>query len=470
MRILVIISALLSLTWPLGCFADDTAPPNIVLIVSDDQRFDSLHGYMPFTESRIFGEGVEFTKAYVTTPLCCPSRASILTGLFARSHKVFFNTSPLKKPTFVEALKRGGYFTGLVGKYLNTWDGTPRKEYNYWVSFSWGSVAYTNPTLNLNGDWRKVTGYTTDLLGDKSIEFLDLAKASGKPFFLLFTPNAPHAPATPADRHGAAYTDLALWRPPSHSLVTPGMFPEWLRSKVKFNDDYYQTLEKFRIRQYQSLLSLDEAIARLTGKLESEGLLDKTIIIYISDNGVFWGEHGLRDKGCVYEEAIHVPLAVRFPRLFTARVDNKHLVANIDLAPTILEFSKLTSPRAFEGTSLMPLLTSANPGEWRQELQIEGWGGFYGRQPFRALHTGRYVYVENERTKNELYDLSSDPYQMANKINDPQLSELRSTLAERAKLLYGQSFAEWRDKVSNIRRESPENYKGKPPILGKKNS
>jgi arylsulfatase A-like enzyme len=164
-----------------GCavFQEDTRP-NILIIVTDDQRFDTMD-VMSETRSWIFDQGVTFSNGFVTTPLCCPSRASILTGMYAHNHGVRENEDTLEHTTFIEILSKNGYYTGLVGKYLNSWKGEPRPEYDYWVSFSLGETRYYNPRLNVNGEWiRHQDQYVTYALGDYAIEFLNKAARQRK--------------------------------------------------------------------------------------------------------------------------------------------------------------------------------------------------------------------------------------------------------------------------------------------------
>lgn len=191
-----------------GIAAHQRYAPELLIIVTDDQRYDTME-YMPNTQRLIFDQGATFSRGYVTTPFCCPSRASILTGMYAHNHGVYVNEIPLEIGTVAEALYRNGYFTGLVGKYLNSWNGDMRPEFDYWVSF-WGGTMkhYYDPDLNVNGTWSKHAGYSTYLFRDYGLEFLDEAARQSRPFFLLYTPNAPHAPFTPAKEDTALYTDL----------------------------------------------------------------------------------------------------------------------------------------------------------------------------------------------------------------------------------------------------------------------
>ena len=162
--------------------------PSFLIIIADDQRYDTLGSFMPRTQARIFNEGVQFTKGYVTTPLCCPSRASILTGMYAHKHGVHFNSDRLVKETFVERLHEAGYFTGLVGKYLNSWDGSARPEFDFWAAFAGGGSRYLNPRLNINGSWSEHQGYITYILRDFALRFLDDAAGRSNRLRLYLPP------------------------------------------------------------------------------------------------------------------------------------------------------------------------------------------------------------------------------------------------------------------------------------------
>ena len=447
----------------LSVVADATERPNVLIILSDDQRHDTMD-YMPRTKARIFAEGVTFPNAYITTPLCCPSRSSILTGMYAHTHGVRLNPIPLRKETFVERLKKAGYFTGQVGKYLNSWDGAPRPEFDFWAAGPGGTAHYFNPRVNVNGTWSVHQGYLTHILRDHALEFLKRAAQQEKPFVLLFSPNAPHfsyapsagaprgpldvsffmRPPDPAPGDEGLYPDLPPHRPPSFNTVDLATRPRWFRSLPPLTPDLIAQIDNFRRKQLQSLNSLDQAVDTILTALAGQHKLDKTLVVYLSDNGHFWGEHGLAwGKTAVYEESSRVPFAVRYPRLVsTPRVETR-LVANIDIAPTIYELAGLPIPPDVDGRSLLPLLdtargtTGARP--WRQELLIEGWpfpsAIELGWAPYAAVHTGRYVYVETEGDRPELYDLATDPHQIQNQVGNPVFGSVVADLKARLKRL-----------------------------------
>ena len=435
--LLLLLVSLSGAVWPSPTFAER---PNVLIILSDDQRYDTMD-YMPLTKARLFAGGVSFPNAYITTPLCCPSRASILTGMYAHRHGVRLNAIALRKETFVERLKKAGYFTGQVGKYLNSWDGSARPEFDFWAAGPGGVAHYFNPRLNVNGTWAVHHGYLTHVLRDHAMEFLRRAAQQEKPFVLLFSPNAPHfayapsggtpqgprdipffmRPPDPAPGDEKLYLDVPAHRPPSFNKVDLSTRPRWFRSLVPLSPDLIAQIDVFRRKQLQTLNGLDRAIDSLLSALAAQGTLDRTLVVYLSDNGHFWGEHGIAwGKNAVYEESSRVPFAVRYPRLASKPRVEARLVANIDIAPTIYELAGLAIPPEVDGRSLVPLLdaTRAQPTPWREELLIEGWATApaleLGWAPYAAIHTGRHVYVETEGDRSELYDLTTDPYQLNN--------------------------------------------------------
>jgi len=409
-----------------GCsavFPEDTRP-NFLIIVTDDQRFDTMQ-YMPQTQQLIFDQGVTFSRGYVTTPFCCPSRASILTGMYAHNHKVRVNTNKLNFKTVVEDLHENGYYTGLVGKYLNSWNGESRPEFDYWVSFFGGTVPnYYDPKLNINGTWNQETGYITYLLRDYAKDYLDQATSQRKPFLLLFAPNAPHAPYTPLKEDKGLYTDLEPFRPPNYNEADVSDKPSSVSSQ-QFTEADATLVENTRYRQILTLVSLDRAIGEVIAKLEETGELDNTVIIFLSDNGTHWGEHRMTAKNTVYEESVKVPFALRYPALVPTPYIEAGLVANIDIAPTLYELSNTPIPETVDGLSLVNLLRKE--GEWRSEILLEAWPD---RGHWSAVHTGDTVYVETDDDLSEFYDLTTDPYQMENQINNPDYQATITRLKE----------------------------------------
>lgn len=387
----------------------EPAPPNILLIISDDQRFDTMD-YMPRTRSRIFDEGARFSRAYITTSSCCPSRSSILTGMYAHHHGVLLNDDPLEKKTFVQALNDTGYLTALVGKYLNSWDGSARSEFDFWVSFAGGSSSYFDPRLNVQGEWQDQAGYITYILRDYALNFLNSALQDEQPFLLIFSPNAPHEPALPATEDENLYADLPEHRPPSFNEEDISDKPAWIQALPILADDDLEHIAAIRRTQLQSLNALDIAVDSILNRIGEHGELDRTFILYLSDNGYFWGEHRLlRGKGYAYEESIRVPFAIRYPPLLPEAQEVSELVANIDIAPTLYELAGLSIPPDTDGLSLLALLEPG--GNWRDRLLIENWiePGHYS-----AVRSAQYLYVAWDQFDPELYDTSLDPFQLEN--------------------------------------------------------
>ncbi|HLF26237.1 MAG TPA: sulfatase-like hydrolase/transferase [Anaerolineae bacterium] len=395
--------------------------PNFIVIIADDQRYDTLD-FMPLTKARIFERGVSFSSAYVTTPLCCPSRSSILTGLYAHNHQVYDNYAPLNRTTLVQHLHDAGYFTGIVGKYLNSWDGEARSEFDYWVVFAGHGAAqrYFDPNLNVNGTWTQHSGYITTVLGAYALNFMTVAAQRQQPFFFLFTPSAPHEPAYPAPGDENLYADVLLPNPPSFMEDDMSDKPLWLQGQAPPDSAFVQTLRR---RQLQALHSLDNTIGRLLDVVEQTGQGDRTVVMYLSDNGVFLGEHRLAGKAYAYEEAIHVPFAIRYPARITAPRVESRLVANVDIAPTIYEIAGLSSPTTMDGRSLLPLLEQ-DTVVWRDSLLIEGWAAY----PYMAVRTHQYLYIETDGDIEELYDSANDPYQLQNQYTNPAYASLVNEL------------------------------------------
>jgi N-acetylglucosamine-6-sulfatase len=410
-------------------FVSSWVRPNIVLIISDDQRYDTMD-YMPLTRDQIFAKGLTFERAYITTPLCCPSRSSILTGQYAHHHQVLDNTTQLMGHTFVQDLHNAGYYTGLVGKYLNSWSGEARPEFDYWVApkGTGTSQQYFDPLLNVNGVWIQHHGYKTYILRDYALNFLSLAKQRPAPFLLIFTPNAPHEPADPAPGDENLYPNLPLYRPPSFMEADMSDKPKNIQSLPPVNPDYIDALRR---KQLQTLHSLDLAIDQLLSSLTANGQEANTVVIFLSDNGVFWAEHRLNGKVYGYEEATHVPFAIRYgPMIAGPRVETR-LVANIDIAPTIYDLAGLAAPSNMDGVSLLPLMRSQTI-PWRTSLLIEGRGS--GPLDYKALQTDRYLYIETQGNISELYDATTDPYQIQNQASNPAyaatVNELHNLLAQ----------------------------------------
>lgn len=397
--------------------------PNFVVMISDDQRFDSMQ-YMPKTQALIFDQGVTFSHGYITTPLCCPSRSSVLTGMYAHNHGVLDNNMELEAETLIKNLHDNGYYTGLVGKYLNSWKGEPRPEFDYWVSYANGETRYNNPRLNVNGEWiRHQDEYVTDALGRYAQEFIDQAASRNQPYILIFAANAPHDPATPAEEDISKLPDLPQHRPPNFNETDVSGKPQWLQNKPILSPEEIAAIDSFRRDQILTLLSLDRAIEKIMETLTDSGTLDQTMVFYLSDNGKHWGEHRLDSKNTFYEESVQVPFAIRYPPLIQQPYVESRVVANIDIAPTIFTLANIPIPNTVNGHSLTSLFDSKI--KWREGVLLEGWPP---RGVYQAIHTERYVYAETQGDVAELYDLQADPYQLKNLADDAAAQEIKNKM------------------------------------------
>jgi N-acetylglucosamine-6-sulfatase len=400
------------------------ARPNVVFIVSDDHRHDAL-GFMDKTWlptpnlDRLFREGVQFKNSFVTTSLCSPSRASFLTGQYARRHGVQNNLTPWRDAnvTFLEVLHRAGYRTGFIGKWHMPGKGLPdlvgQGKADRMVSFTamGGQGVYNDCPLVIDGQATKAKGYITDVLTDYALDFLD--KTAGAPFCLHLSHKAVHLDFVPPERHRGRLDGMPIHpmeQPTRHLPMGAVHVPQ--RMKFTANQQAY----------YETLLGVDDSVGRVLGWLDDHGAAENTLVIYVGDNGYFWGEHGLIDKRYAYEEGIRVPHLMRFP----ARVREggrvaEEMVLNIDAAPTILDACGEAIPAGVQGASVMPLLSGGAAG-WRRSFLYEYFAdpGF-PHPPMLAARTAdwKYITYDDPRFPAEFYNLCEDPGERNDLINDP---------------------------------------------------
>ncbi len=454
-------TALLAATSLVGL--GSTAPPvrravprrggrlNIVLILSDDQRADSL-SVMPQVRHLLGDEGVTFDNFHVTTSDCCPSRASILTGQYSHHTGVTDNFGLHSYPSFDERsnlavwLHRAGYETALVGKYLNDYTIYGFHEHprgwDDWIAVdSVPEEKYYDYTLNENGTLvhygRKPSDYSTSVLTRKAVRFLRRTRA---PFFLYFAPTPPHLPALPAPRDRGSLLGL----PP---LSSPAVNEADLRDKPwrAFHRRLLRpgalvyTEEDVRRRQLETLRALDRSVAQIVATLRRRRELDRTVILYSSDNGFLWGEHRLGGKLWPYEESTHVPLVVRTPWRRADGASDRQPVLNIDLASTITDLAGTIPGKPQDGRSFVPLLHGRRE-RWRKDFVVE----YLGRKQLReggppkyvGLHTPRFLYVEYLNGWRELYDHRTDPAELRNVADAPGYVRIRRSLHRKLVQLY----------------------------------
>lgn len=413
----------------------DTTPRNIVLILGDDHRYDAL-GFMdhPFIETpgldALARQGVHFRNAVVTTALCSPSRASILTGLYAHRHRVVDNNNPVPGDLtfFPQYLQAAGYQTAFIGKWhMGGQSDAPQRGFDHWVSFrGQGTYEPEGATLNVNGTRVPRRGYVTDELTDYALEWL-AGRDRQQPFFLYLSHKAVHAEFVPAERHQGSYAGASFPEPASQPVDAGEGRPTWVKDQrnswhgVEF--PYHSRLDvaEYYRRYGETLRALDDSVGRVTSALREAGLLESTLVVYLGDNGFAFGEHGLIDKRTAYEESMRVPMIAAAPGLLPAGETVTAVAANIDVAPTLLQAAGLTPPPGLDGRSLLPVVRGDTTG-WRDEVLYEYfWERNFPHTPtIHALRGERFKYIRYHGLwdSDELYDLQADPLEMRNLIRD----------------------------------------------------
>ena len=412
-----------------------TKRPNIIFVLTDDQRWDAL-GCMghPFLKTpnmdRLASEGVLFENAFVTTSLCSPSRASFLTGRYAHSHGVRSNATVWNNQnvTFLELIKASGYDTAFIGKWHMPGKGLPQlRGLDRFISFTAlaGQGMYNNCPLIIDGvETAREGKYITEDLTDFAIQFIE--KERTNPFCLYLSHKAAHFGYLPPDHLNRLYNNVDLHLPPESNRWTPFTGKNLIYGQL-FPLDYMY-------RNYcETLVSVDEQLGRVIDKLEDLGELDNTVIIYAGDNGFFWGEHGLIDKRLAYEESIRIPFIVRGPQIIRNPGRRAgQMILNIDLAPTLLDMIGLSIPEEIQGQSFLPILKGESvPG--RHSWLYEYFPDYpIHVPPITAVRTDRYKYIEYHGVKRnkELFDLHSDPKERTNLMTTSEGQSLAVTLKQ----------------------------------------
>jgi len=413
--------------------------PSILLIVTDDQRWDTLWA-MPHVRDLLANRGTMFSDAFVVNPLCCPSRSSILTGDYSHTTGVYRETPPFGAfqsfhdgSTIATWLHDEGYTTGLFGKYIDAYQHAALTGYvppgwDRWAAFV--RSRYLDYKLTIDGHIQAygddASDYSTNVLGSLAERFI---RDTPGPIFVEYAPAAPHAPAIPEPRFRGAFADLPPWRPPSYDEPDTSDKPSYIRDLPPLSGDVRAEVDGFRQDQYRTLLSVDSQVEALVGALRDTGRLANTLIVFTSDNGISWGEHRWVKKEVPYEESIRVPLVVRYDPLTAADAGrtSSALALNIDIAPTIAAVAGV--PASTDGRSLLPVLGDGDAG-WRTRFLIEHMEGSNPVPTYCAVRTDRYLYARYATGERELYDLRSDPYELTNVANEDATlsSELQGDL------------------------------------------
>ncbi len=455
--------------------------PNFLIILIDDLRFDEFgaggHPYMKTPHvDRIAREGALFDRAFHTTPICSPNRASILTGQYASRHGIIDNVArdamSHALPNYHLALQRLGYETGHIGKWHMGNDGKPRPGYDTWVSFDGHGRLY-DPMLNENGEYVQRKGYITDLLNEHATRFVSQRRR--KPWSLVLAHKAVHPDAfqapdgtldlakqggyRPAERHRDLYQGCVFPKKPN--MLSPRQVaaskPAWTeafelkrspKSRAVLDAVLAGSQEEIRLRAAM-MASVDEGVGMLFDALEKTGQLDDTLILFLGDNGYFFGEHALGpERRFAYEEGIRSPFLVRYPRGVKAGTRIDQLVICQDIAPTLIELAGGQPGRHIQGRSLVPLFRAGGrrrAAGWRKSFLVEYWAEnampWLVGMSYKAVRTDRFKYIHwVNRARNgeldELYDLERDPHELKNlnasRAHAPVKNRLRRELARLA--------------------------------------
>jgi len=459
--------------------------PNIVVIMTDDMRYDDIK-YMPNTQRLLVDRGVSFDGAVAASPLCCPSRASFLTGEYVHNHSVvaltydnggghgtFFETSE-SSDTFPLDLQKEGYATVMLGKYLNQYPDTQPQElqdirdgyippgWSDWHVFydktsSDGGPYYYDYTLNEDGNLvyygKDASDYSTDILANKALESIDKYSSSGSPFFIFLSVFGPHNPATPADRDKGL--SVSFDKSPSYNEADVSDKPLYVSNlpKIPYSSDTsysYKSIRNNNKKRVRALQSVDEAVALLVAKLKADGVYDNTYIVFTSDHGYMLGEHRIPEgKRVPYEESVRVPLFIVGPSVVSGRTISDTAVSLVDMAPTFQDWASASnSGDAMDGVSLADLLLDPDrnslsrryvlmefAGESQGTINSEDLSDTFSSTMtnWQAVRNKRYVYILYADGEQEFYDLAKDPYEMINVFTDSTyakvLNRFQSTLS-----------------------------------------
>lgn len=392
--------------------------PNVLLVVTDDQRAAGTMGAMPLTRQVFARRSTRFTRAHASTPLCCPARASLLSGLYAHNHGVWFNQGqiPDQRRTLQNRLRRSGYTTAMVGKYLNSWE--LGEDPPFWDKFWVNHGAHRGSTWNLNGRIKEFRGHSTGFAARKAKRFIKGAdQEDRKPWFLYVAVSEPHGPLRPHRRHqlqgfgGFPHT-------PATRETDLSDKPAYLQDQAEgFAAASVASPEEVRLAQLRLLQSADELVDSTYRQLRRSGEARDTLVIFTSDHGLHWGEHGgFVLKDLPYAASTHVPLLIRWPaRLAKNRPRrDRRLVSNVDLAPTVFDLARVRKTHKTDGRSV-------RHRGWRREYLLAEYRGLRANgfviPPWRALRSETELYVEYDAideypAESEYYDLSADQWEL----------------------------------------------------------
>ena len=427
--------------------------PNVVILLTDDQTLEMMQ-YMPITLGRLANHGLSFSNAVVPNSVCCPSRASILTGNHSSTTGVWDNVgrnggfgafarSGHDRSTIATWLHDAGYETGFFGKYLNEYGTITGGQYKPPGWDEW--MAYTFPgyhdyaVANIDRAGRPTntryagpsSPYAPTLLADKAVDFIGAVPPTS-PLFLFYAPFDPHkAPgkrgAIPASQDRGTYADLAPLRPPNFDEADVSDKPSWIRGEPRIDRATALKMNEQRISMIEALQAVDRAVGDIVQTLADENRLDTTLIVFMSDNGYLFGEHRDKGKNSPYDSATRVPMVIRYDPLLAGPAVSEENAMNIDLAPTIADVAGLSNVPATDGVSLKPILLDPS-ADVRGAFLLEG-GDLTpsGHPPYCGARNERFMYVRYADGQAEFYDYQADPYELNNKI-EADRRRLRGTI------------------------------------------
>lgn len=433
-----------------GLNAREQEKPNIIVIYIDELRYDGLgitgHQFVKTPNiDRLAKEGILMKNSFVTTPLCGPSRASLMTGQYAHTHGLYKNTVPRgltqRLITYPLLMQYGGYKTAFIGKWTTgkNADKTPHPGFDRWFVSGHNRDLKMNPVVNVDGVEIPYKGHATDIDSDETVRFIKENK--DKPFSISLWHRAVHTSygeenLIASERNRNLYKDIQIKR--VISAENPVRQPALKNVKLHPpTDEDIRNIARMTV-------DIDDGVGRIVKALTDAKILDQTMVIFMGDNGFFFGEHGLTEKRFAYEESIRVPLIVRYPPLIKAGSVSEVPVTNIDIAPTILSLAGLPIPLHTQGQSLLPIFKTGSLKSSRSSLLFEFWpenvgsttGEGAGIGPWKAVRTNKWKYIHWTAAEgvDELYNIVEDPYEMNNLINDPkQVAVLKDMKAELVK-------------------------------------
>ena len=432
--------------------------PDVLFILIDDMRFDALSSAgHPFVKTphldKLRAAGAWLENAFVTTSICCPSRATFLTGCYASRHGVIDNETAeydgAKTPPVTKYLQEAGYSTAMIGKWHMGFSGRPRPTFDHWISFD-GQGVYNDPKLNINGTLQQRQGYITDILTKYAVDYIE-QQPTDRPYFLMLSHKAVHEPFQPAERHEHAFgRNRTLPEPISWQDDFRGK-PLWQRrERTKDVRWHYRTRDREEeeipdsvpaeqwspkqryVNQLRCISAVDDGVGRVIETLRKRGTLDNTLIVFTSDNGYFHLEHRRWDKRLAYEESLRIPMIIVYPGAISEGSTYPQLVANVDFAPTVLDYAGLEVPKQMQGSSLRPLFESST-NQWRDYVFYEYWTELVHSIPTMiAIRTEnqKLVHYPNVEDLDELYDLVADPHELTNLASSQEYAEQHALLKQ----------------------------------------